>query len=168
MFVAFSVGKWIQWTCNELYELIAKRTEQPTYYNKIGFCTDANRQNLNAILESFNKDCANYSQVIKEKIKQKVVGTYKRRVLGNMDFKDIRINDIDGFCSYLRARVGCFVRETRNFAKKRRQIVNVLHITQTNRNFIEAKNGETPGIKEGLVDGVLSWNDVFNMRFNQS
>ena len=42
LFVAFAVGKWIQQTCDELYEKIAQRTQQPTYYNKINFCTDGN------------------------------------------------------------------------------------------------------------------------------
>jgi len=152
--------------CDELYELIAKRTQQPTYYNKITFCTDGNDQNENAILKLFNKDCVNYGQVIKDKDKQKVIGLHKRKVLGNIGFNDIRINNIDGFCSFLRGRVGCFVRKTRNFAKRRRQIVSLLHITQTNYDFIEAENGETPAMKEGLQSKPLTWNDIFNMRLS--
>ena len=66
-FSAFSVGKWIQQTCDELYSTIAKRTQQPTYYNKINFCTDGNEKNENAIPKFFNKDCVNYGQVIKDK-----------------------------------------------------------------------------------------------------
>jgi len=166
LFVAFSVGKWIQEVCDDLYELIAKRTQQPTYYSKISFCTDGNKQNENAIPKHFNKDCVNYSKVIKDKEGQIVIGTYKRDVFGRMSYDNASINNIDGFCSYLRARVGCFVRETRNFAKKRKQIVNILHVTQTNYNFIEAENGETPAIKEGLTDKVWEWNDIFDMRLS--
>ena len=164
--MAFSVGKWIQDTCDELYEKIAERTQQPTYYNKINFCTDGNDQNENAILKYFNRDCVNYGQVIKDKEKQIVYGIHRRKVIGNLPFNKIAINNVDGFCSKLRARVGCFVRETRNFAKKRKQISNLLHITQTNHNFIEADNGITPGMREGLIDKVLSWNDVFNVRLS--
>ena len=141
-------------------------TQQPTYYNKINFCSDGNEQNENALLEFFNKDCINYGQVIKEKEKQIVYGTHKRKVIGNLNYNEIRINNIDGFCSKLRARVGCFVRETRNFAKKRKQIINLLHITQTNHNFIEARSGITPGMKEGLIDKILTWNDIFNVRLS--
>ena len=83
-----------------------------------------------------------------------------------MNYDKIKINNVDGLCSKLRARVGCFVRETRNFAKKRKQICNLLHITQTNHNFIEAKNQITPGMKEGLTNKVLSWNDIFNVRLS--
>ncbi len=83
-----------------------------------------------------------------------------------MSYANIKINKIDGFCSKLRARAGCFVRKTRNFAKKRKLIVNVLNITQTNHNFIEAKNGKTPAMKEGLTKKRWLWNDIFNMRLS--
>ena len=165
-FGAFSVGKWIQQTCDELYSTIAKRTQQPTYYNKINFCTDGNEKNENAIPKFFNKDCVNYGQVIKDKEMQIVFGIHKRKVIGNLSFDEIAINNVDGFCSKLRARVGCFVRKTRNFAKKRRQISNLLHITQTNHNFIEAVKGKTPAMREGLVQRKLSWNDVFDVRLS--
>jgi len=150
--------------CDELYELIAKRTQQPTYKNKICFCTDANKQNENAILQFFNKDSVHYGQVIKDKEQQIIYGTHKRKILGNLSYDEIRINNIDGFCSKIRARIGCFVRKTRSFPKKRRQIADLLHITQTNHNLIEEKNGETPAIKEGLTNKIWSWNDVFNAR----
>ena len=81
-----------------------------------------------------------------------------------MIFSEIKINMIDGFCSKLRARIRCFVRKTRNFAKKRKLIKNVLHIIQTNHNFIEAKKGETPAMKERLMTKILTWDDVFNRR----
>ena len=81
--MAFSVGKWIQPICDELYELIVKRTQQPSYKNKISFCTDGNEQNENAIVKFFNKDCVNYGQVIKDKEKQIVYGIHKRKILGN-------------------------------------------------------------------------------------
>ena len=118
------------------------------------------------MLNSFNKDCVNYGQVIKDKEQQIIYGIHKRKVFGNMHYEDIRINNIDGFCSKLRARVGCFVRKTRNFAKKRKQIICLLHIMQTNHNFIEAENGETPAMREGLTHKVWSWNDIFNMRLS--
>ena len=101
MFVAFSVGKWIQETCDELYGLIAERTRQPTYYGKLNFCTDGNEQNENALLKFFNKDCINYGQVIKDKEKQTVFGIHKRKVLGNLSFDKISIAHVDGLCKSL-------------------------------------------------------------------
>src|SRR3989338_1685040 len=120
----------------------------------------------NAIPKFFNKECVNYGQVIKDKEKQIVFGTHRRKVIGNMSYDKIAINNIDGFCYKLRARVGCFVRETRNFAKKRKQISNLLHITLTNHNFIESVNSMTSAIREGLTDKTLSWNDIFNARLS--
>ena len=101
--------------------------------------------------------------MIKDKEEQKVIGIHKRKVIGNISFDKIAINNVDGFCSKLRARAGCFVRKTRNFAKRRKQIINLLHITQTNHNFIESKNGKTPAMKENLTKKIWSWNDVFNL-----
>lgn len=164
-FLAFAVGKWIQEVCNELYELIAKRSQQPTYYQKISFCTDGNEQNKNSMLKFFNKDCIRYGQKIRTKDADgRIIGIFKRKVIGNMPYSEISLNHIDGFCSKLRARVGCFVRKTRNFAKKRKQITNLLHITQTNHNFVEAVSGVTPAMREKIIDKVLTWNDVFNVR----
>ena len=56
-FVAFSVGKWIQSVCDDLYELIALRTQQPSYKTKITFCTDGNDQNENGIQKHFRGIC---------------------------------------------------------------------------------------------------------------
>ena len=97
---------------------------------------------------------------------QIILGCHKRKILSNMGFDKIRINNIDGFCSKIRARVGCFVRKTRNFPKKRKQISDLLHITQANHNLIEHKHGETPAIKEGLTDKVWTWNDILNVRLS--
>ena len=149
-----------------MYELIASKTQQPSYKRKITFCTDGNDQNENGIKKHFNKDCVNFGQVIKDKEKQKVIGMHKRKVFGNLAYSEIRINKVDGFCSKLRARIGCFLRKTRNFAKKRKQIIGLLHIFQTNHNFIEAKSGVTPAMKEGLQSKPLAWNNIFNMRLS--
>ena len=164
--MAFSVGKWVQEVCDELYEQISKRTQQPTYKNRIGFCTDGNEQNENAILSFFNKDCVNYGQVIKDKEKQIIFGHHTRKVIGNMNYNEIKINNIDGFCSKIRARVGCFVRRTRNFPKKRKQIADLLYIIQANHNLIEAKNGETPAMRERLTSKVWTWNNIFNVKLS--
>lgn len=166
-FCAFAVGKWIQEVSDELYEIVAKRTQQPTYKHKIRFCSDGNDQNHSAMLKSFNKDCVNYGQVVKAKDENgKIIGVFRREIIGNMGYDEIKINKVDGLCSYLRARIGCFVRKTRNFAKRRKQITNLLHITQTNYNFIEARNNVTPAMKERLTNKIWTWNHIFNERIS--
>lgn len=150
-----------------MYFLVAERTQQPSNKNKITFCSDGNDQNENAIMKFFNKDCIAYGQVIKARDENgKIIGRFTRKVIGNISYDQIAINTIDGFCSYLRARIGCFVRKTRNFAKRRKQISNLLHVTQTNHNFIEAKKGVTPAMLEGLHSKPLTWNHIFNVRLS--
>ena len=166
MFVAFSVGKWIQETSNELYGLIADRTQQPTYNNKIGFCTDANNQNENAIVKFFHKDSVNYGQVIKDKKQQIIYGTHKRKVLGNMPYNDISIAHVDGLCKALRERGKCFVREASTYPKKRKSIWNMLAIYQAYHNLIETKQGETPCMKERITCFAWSWGKLLNVKLS--
>jgi len=150
-----------------LYELIAKRTQWPDYKHKITFITDGNEQNENAMLKFFNRDCICYVQFVKIKDNNgRIIGKVARSIIGSMPRDEIGMNNIDGFCSKLRARIGCFVRKTRNFAKRRNQITNLLYITQTNHNFVEAENGETPAMREKLTNKIWSWNDIFNMRLS--
>ena len=164
MFEAFSVGKWIQQVCNELYKKISDITRQPTYYNKINFCSDGNEQNENALLEFFNKDCVNYGQVIKDKEKQIVFGTHKRKVIGNLSFDEISIAHVDGLCSALRERTKCSVRQAKTFAKKRRTIKDLLAIYQAYHNLIDVRYGKTPCMKEGIVSFVWSWGKLLNAK----
>lgn len=164
MFAAFAVGKWVQDTCDELYVQIARRTQQPTYYGKIGFCTDGNDQNLNSMLKVFNKDCVNYGQVIKDKIAQKVIGSHVRKVLGNLAYSEIYINNVDGFCSALRERIKCSVRRAKTFAKKRSTIGELLAIYQAYHNLIKVDAEKTPCMLEGIASKVWSWGDLFHQR----
>ena len=166
MFVAFSVGKWIQETSDELYELIAERTQQPSYKNKITICTDCNDQNENAIPKFFNKDCVNYGQVVKDKEKQRVIGRHKRKVFGNMPYNEISIAHVDGLCKAFRERGKCFVREASTYPKKRKTIWNVLSIYQAYHNLIDARKGQTPCMKEGISDYVWFWGKLLNVKIS--
>lgn len=164
LFAAFAVGKWIEGTCEELYELIAKRTQQPTYYSRICFCTDGNDQNLNAIPKSFNKDCVNYGQVIKDRVMQKVIGSHVRKVFGNLAYSEIYISNIDGFCSALRERLKFAVRRAKTFVKRRNTISEMLAIYQAYHNLIKAESGATPCMLEGITSDVWSWSYLFHQR----
>lgn len=166
MFVAFSVGKWIQETCDELYAQIAERTQQPTTKNKISFCTDANKQNENGILNHFHKDSVNYGQKIKDKLNQIIIGSHKRKIFGNIDFDEISIAHVDGLCKALRERGKCFVREASTFPKKRKMIFIILSIFQAYHNFIDARRGVTPCMKEGISDYIWTWGKLLNTKIS--
>ena len=156
----------MQETCDELYQKIAERTQQPTYYSKINFCTDGNDQNENSLLKFFIKDCINYGQVIKDKEKQIVFGSHKRKVIGNLSFGKISIAHVDGLCKALRERGKIFVREASTFPKNRKTIINLLSIYQAYHNLVDARYGKTPCMKEGITDFVWSWGKMLNAKIS--
>ena len=166
MFAAFSVGKWIQEVCDELYEKVFEITEQPTYYNKISFCSDGNDQNENALLKFFNKDCINYGQVIKDKEKQIIFASHKRKVIGNLPFDKISIAHVDGLCSALRERMKFSVRKAKTFAKKRKTIKDLLFIYQAYHNLVDARHGLTPCMREGIVLKRWTWSELLHKRLS--
>jgi len=116
------------------------------------------------LLEVFNKDCINYGQVIKDKEKQIVFGSHKRKVVGNLSFDEISITHVDGLCSALRERTKCSVRQAKTFAKKRQTIKDLLAIYQAYHNLVDAKYGLTPCMKEGIVSTKWSWSNLLHKR----
>lgn len=127
--------------------------------------SDGNDQNENALLKYFSEETVNYAQVVKIRVKQKVVGIERRNVIGNTDEDKITINKIDGYCGTLRERIPFFVRKTKAFSKQRKNVENRLDIFQVNRNFIEKKKGKTPAMIEGLMDKPLTWKQILRMRY---
>ena len=116
------------------------------------------------MLKFFSKDCVNYGQVIKDKKDQKVIGSHVRKVLGNLAYSDIFINNVDGFCSALRERVKFAVRKGKAFAKNRSTIGELLAIYQAYHNLVKVSDGKTPCMLEGITSKVWSWSDLFHQR----
>ena len=108
----------------------------------------------------------NYGQVVKDKEKQVVYGIHKRKVIGNLPFDDITIAHVDGLCKALRERGKCFVREASTYPKKRKAIWNFLAIYQAYNNFIYAKEGKTPCMKERITSFVWSWGKLLNVKIS--
>lgn len=126
--------------------------------------SDGNRQNITAIKTNFSQGTVNYAIRKKLRLNQKIVGIVSKVILGKISKDEISITNIDGFCSKLRERISCYTRKARSFAKRRLCIEQRLEIFSIQHNFIEAKKGETPAMKEGLINKCLSWNDIFNIR----
>ena len=102
--------------------------------------------------------------MIKDKEKQIVIGSHKRKVIGNLSFDKISIAHVDGLCSALRERTKCSVRKSKTFAKKRQTIKDLLAIYQAYHNLIDARYGKTPCMKEGLTDFIWSWGKLLNVK----
>ena len=108
----------------------------------------------------------NYGQKIKDKIGQLIIGSHKRKVLGNINFNEISIAHVDGLCKALRERGKCFVREASTFPKKRKLIFTILSIFQAYHNFIDARKGLTPYMKEGISAYIWTWGKLLNVKIS--
>lgn len=118
------------------------------------------------MLKVFNKDCIDYGMVVKDKVKQKVIGSHSRKILGKIAHNEIYINNIDGLCAALRERISCFTRKGKTFSKKRKTIEELVGIYQAYHNLIKIKNGETPCMKEGLTNQVWTWGKLLNKKIS--
>jgi len=145
---------------------LAKRLRFPTRKKRVTIFSDGNKQNMIAIPNNFPQSAVNYAIRKKVKIDQKIVGMISKVILGYVDKDKISITNIDGFCSKLRERISCFGRKARSFAKRRLCIEQRLEIFSIQHNFIEKKKGETPAMKEGLINKPLTWNEFFNIRLS--
>ena len=107
---------------------------------------------------------------VRKKIRrgQKIVGIVSKLVMGYIPKDQISITQIDGFCSKLRERIGCFVRRARSFVKRKLTLEQRLEIFGTQHNFMEAKHGETPAMLEGVMRRKLTWSEVLHTRLSYS
>lgn len=158
------MGKWHSRTCNEFYELIKQRVRKPNRRHKLKIVSDGNDQNIESIKNNFNDFCVEYSQVLKIREDQKVIAVETRNVYGNMPEEKITMRQIDSYCGTLRERIPIYVRETKAFSKRRQNVENRLDIFQVYRNFLWKINGKTPAMKEGIVNRVFTWENIFSRR----
>lgn len=140
----------------------------PTRKRRITINSDGNKQNITAIKNNFPQGAINYGLRKKIRINQKIVGIVSRNVFGMIKKDLIGITEIDGFCSKLRERISCYTRKARSFAKRKQCIEQRLEIFSIQHNFIEKKKGETPAMKEGIINKPLTWNTFFQKRLTTS
>lgn len=138
--------------------------ELPAFTNKLEIYSDGNKQYITALLNYFKRDCLIYGQLIKIVRSRKLVDKYKRKIFGNPSYEDIDTVNIESYNSILRERIGCLVRRTKCFSKKRSMFENHLDIFQAYNNTMKEYGNKTPCMKEGLTDKKLKWMDIFTFR----
>jgi len=138
---------------------------KPTKRHKLKIISDGNDQNIEAIKNNFDENCADYAQVIKVRENQIVIALEKRNIFGRMMGEKITMHKIDSYCGTLRERIPIYVRETKAFSKKRQNVENRLDIFQVYRNLIWKNKGKTPAMKEGLMKNPLTWEKLLIRRF---
>ena len=165
-FIGFVVGKWNEITCDEFYKMLSSRLRFPTRKKRVTILSDGNKQNMTAIPNNFPQCAINYA--LRKKIKKngKIVSVVSRVILGKWPKDQIGITQIDGFCSKLRERISCFTRKARSFAKRRQCIEERLEIFSVQNNFIEIKKGQTPAMKEGIINRRLNWSKILHRRLS--
>jgi hypothetical protein len=138
---------------------------KPTKRHKLKIVSDGNEQNIEAIKNNFDKNCVDYSQVIKVRENQKVIAVETKKAFGKMPKEKITMRKIDSYCGTIRERIPIYVRETKAFSKKRQNVENRLDIFQVYRNFIWTNKKKTPAMKEGLMKHPLTWERFLIKRY---
>lgn len=138
---------------------------KPNKRHKLKIISDGNEQNIEAIKNNFDEDCVEYAQVVKVREHQKVIAIDTKNILGEMPEEKITMRKIDSYCGTLRERIPIYVRETKAFSKKRRNVENRLDIYQLYRNFIWRKKGRTPAMIEGIMKFPLNWDKIIVRRY---
>lgn len=162
------VGKWNEESCLEFWEDVSKRFVPATAKYRFNACTDGNKQNLAVLQEVFARGAVNYSQVLKIRKGEIVIGMVNKNILGNTPIKQIGIHHVDGFCKRVRERMSRYCRRSATFSKRRTAFYHHLCIFQAYNNFIEPyKEKKTPCMIERITQRIWDWNDIF-MNFYQS
>src|SRR3989344_6741354 len=145
--------------------MIKKRVKNPTKRHRLKIVSDGNDQNIKAIENNFDVNCVDYAQVIKIRENQIVIAIDSENIFGDMPEEKIKMHKIDSYCGTLRERIPIYVRETKAFSKKRKNVENRLDIFQFYRNFIWKKKGRTPAMIEDLTDKIWTWNTLLRRRY---
>ena len=82
---------------------------KPTKRHKLKIISDGNDQNIEAIKNNFDENCADYAQVIKVRENQIVIALEKRNIFGRMMGEKITMHKIDSYCGTLRERIPIFI-----------------------------------------------------------
>ena len=91
--------------------------------------------------------------------KNRLVAVIREKVFGNPSHEAISTLTIEGYNNKTRQRVSRFGRKTALFSKKIVAYVGALNVFQFMSNFIDAKKGTTPAMKEGITDNIWTWTE---------
>ena len=160
LFVAFSIGRWTQKTCSLLLSKVRSRVKKPGKNDRVSFFSDGNDDYAYVLPRLYRLNNVNYGQLVKIRVKGRVVDKIKRTVYGSIPDKKIETTFVEGFNSIIRERVGRLVRKTKCTSWSNCSLARALELFQFYWNFMDPiKCKSTPGMIEGLTDHVWTWND---------
>jgi hypothetical protein len=124
----------------------------PTPSAPIIVATDGNARYREGLAKLYCEPCINYGQVIKQREKNRLVAVIRETIWGNPAYETISTSVVEGHNNKIRQKISRFGLKTASFTKKIAAYVGALNLFQFMSNFIDAKKGTTPAMREGMTD----------------
>lgn len=131
----------------------------PKPSDPIVVATDGNPQYRDALKNLYCEPCIDYGRVIKQREENRLVAVIREAIWGNPSHEAISTSIVEGYNNKIRQRISRFGRKTASFSKKIAAYVGALNMFQFMSNFIDAKKGTTPAMKEGITDHIWTWRE---------
>lgn len=103
--------------------------------------------------------CIEYGRVSKQRKENRLVAVMRESIWGNPLPEAISTTTVEGYNNKIRQRISRFWRKTASFTKKITAYIGALNTFQFMSNFIDAKKGTTPAMREGITDHVWTWRE---------
>ena len=165
LLIAHHSGKRTDETCNQFVSLFASRLRTPEPPARITIATDGNPQYLTALLKHLPKSDIDYGRMIKQHKENRVVAVLREKVLGNSTLASISTSVVEEYNNKIRQRISRFARKTASFSKTIIGHIRAMDLFQFASNFIDAKRGMTPAMREGITDRVWNWQEFLTYHF---
>lgn len=160
LLICFKGGKRTQETCNEFISELFERVELPTPDKPIKIYSDGNFDYIDPIAKTYCDPCLEYGQIIKEIENGVVIGIQKRSIFNVHDLSKISTSIVEGMNNKLRQKLSRLGRKVSSFSKTTAGMLMSLNIFPFVSNFMDAKNGLTPMMAEGITE--IPWSvDMF-------
>lgn len=165
LLIAHHAGKRTDATCAQFTFLVFSRLQMPQPPAQISITTDGNPQYLTALVKQGKEIDIDYGRVIKQHTANRLVAVIREKVLGNPTIASISTSVVEGYNNKIRQRVSRFVRKTASFSKTIAAHTRLLDLFQFVSNFIDAKEGMTPTMREGITDHIWTWREFLTYHF---
>lgn len=137
-----------------------ERVQLPFPDNKIQLFSDGNDDYMYVIPSYYVDTCIDYGQLVKVRLKGKVIEKIKRQIYGNPDLIAIETTNVENFNDILRERVGRLVLKSKYYSKKKARLEKAIEFFLFHWNFMHIlKKKKSPGMIENLTEHLWSWND---------
>jgi hypothetical protein len=163
--IAHHAGKWTGATCAQFLFRLFSRLRVPQPPARISITTDGNPQYLAVLTRQCQEPGIDYGRVIKHREGNRLVAVIRERVFGNPTIASISTSRVEGYNNKIRQRVSRFARKTASFSKTIVAHTRLMDLFQFVSNFIEAKEGTTPAMREGSTDHIWTWREFLTYHF---